>query len=242
MPQLICFIKKFVRWDMRLVLVLLLLLLPSISLAAPTPKVTFPVLACTYLPDLVKAAKDDWPENPYPWFIAGQVEQETCSSLSSKKCWNPTTTLKTDREYGFGLGQFTITSKFNIYEELKQSNAKLKSWKWEERFNPYYQLIGIITLNKRGYIKIRGSANEFEHQAFSYSTYNGGLGGVLQDRKLCSTTPGCNSTMWFDNVEKYSFKSKTKVKGYGQSFFEINRGYVRNIMLQRSEKYKYAFK
>jgi len=76
--------------------------------------------------------------------------------------------------------------------------------------------------------------------AFTFSAYNGGFGGVLKDRVLCSKTPGCDSSKWLGNVENTSFRSRTSVKGYGQSFFDINRGYVRNIMVVRSPKYRGA--
>lgn len=212
------------------------------SIAAPVSTVIIPDNAKVYLPSLVQAKNDSWKDNRYPWFLAGQIEQETCVSLRSKRCWNPRTELKTDREYGFGLGQVTVTAKFNNFENLRKMSSKLKSWKWEDRFNPYYQIIGLITLDLDSYSRIKGAETELDRQAFMFSAYNGGLGGVIQDRKLCSTKPGCNPNKWFSNVELYSFKKKTKVAGYGQSFFDINRGYVYNVQLIRSDKYKYAFK
>ena len=201
-----------------------------------------PPNAIKYLPVLVSDQKLVWPDNQYPYFLAGQVEQETCLSLKSKGCWNPNTQLKTDREYGFGLYQVTITSKFNNFDVEKSLDKRLNSWKWEDRFDPKYQIIGGIDLNKVNYAKIKNSTSELDKQAFSYCAYNGGLGGLLQDRKLCGTIQGCNSNIWFGNVELHSFKSKIKAKGYGQSFFDVNRGYVKNVLQVRSDKYKSFFK
>ena len=79
--------------------------------------------------------------------------------------------------------------------------------------------------------------NDTERQAFMFSGYNGGVGGVLKDRIICKNTKGCNPNKWFGNVANYSFRAKIATKGYGQSFFEINREYVTNIMNVRWKKY-----
>jgi membrane-bound lytic murein transglycosylase MltF len=74
------------------------------------------------------------------------------------------------------------------------------------------------------------------------AAYNGGLGGLAQDRRLCRATPGCDQSKWTGHVEKTSYKAKIAVKGYGKSFFEINREYVRNVMNIRKAKYTGYFK
>ena len=55
---------------------------------------------------------------------------------------------------------------------------------------------------------------------------------------MCSAIKDCDPDKWFDNVEKHSFRSRTAAKGYGQSFFDVNRGYVKKIMIERVEKYR----
>ena len=74
--------------------------------------------------------------------------------------------------------------------------------------------------------------------AFALASYNGGLGGIQADQRMCKNTPNCNHNLWFGNVEKTSLKSKVKVGGYGKSFFEINREYPHNILHVRRYKYK----
>ncbi len=78
-----------------------------------------PPNATRYAPLLKAEQAAYWPDMPMPQALAGQVEQETCPSLKSAKCWNPRAELKTAREYGFGLGQLTVTSRFSAFEEVK---------------------------------------------------------------------------------------------------------------------------
>lgn len=200
-----------------------------------------PVLAKLYVPVLVAALTALWPSMPDKPTLAAQVEQETCISLTSKGCWNPKTELKTSREYGFGLSMLTITAKFNNFVEAKGWDKSLANWQWADRYNPDMQLKALVAYDRNLFNRIKSSATEEDRLAFMFSAYNGGLGGVLKDRRLCASTAGCDSSKWLGNVEKYSFRSRTAVKGYGQSFFDINRGYVKNIMVLRVEKYRELF-
>jgi hypothetical protein len=208
--------------------------------AMPSMAGTVPERASLYIPTLKSQISQAWPSVPIPASLAGQIEQETCPSLTHKKCWNPRTELKTDREHGFGLGQITITAKFNNFEEVKKIDAKLKSWKWEDRYNPAYQLRAVVLMDRVTFVKLSFAASDYERMAFMFSAYNGGLGGVMQDRRL-ALSKGADPNKWFGHVEVYSFKSKTKAQGYGQSFFEVNRGYVRNVLKVRMQKYQPFF-
>lgn len=69
--------------------------------------------------------------------------------------------------------------------------------------------------------------------AMMFAGYNGGIGGVLADRKLCQATANCNPNLWWGNVEKTSGKSRVKWQGYGKSAFDINREYPYMIMRVR---------
>ena len=220
-------------------LLALCLLLPSLLLAETLPK-----NAHLYITELKKEIDKTWADHPLPSTISSQIEQETCPSLTSKMCWNPRAELKTSREYGFGLGQITIaynengSERFNNFNEFKKLSTKLNSWKFEDRYNPNYQLMALVIVDKNEYNKIRfPTANDIERLSFSYSSYNGGFGAILQDRKLCQATENCDPTKWFENVALVSFKKKVKIQGYGQSFFDINRSYVDNIINKRRIKY-----
>ena len=224
---------------MKKFLLLLALAMPCYSAEQPLPQ-----NALTYLPMLKKLAIDIWPKLTLRSFLGGQVEQETCPSLKSKQCWNPKAELKTSREYGFGLGQATVAydsagnERFNVWAEQKKLDSRLSDWKWEDRYDPEKQLIGFVRFSKQSYDMMKfTTASEEDKLAFGLSAYNGGVGGVIKDRKLCAATKGCDPTKWFGNVELYSFKAKIKTPGYGQSFYDINRGYVKNVLKIRRFKY-----
>lgn len=226
---------------------MLLALLCGIAhqLAAATE---LPKNAYTYLPLLIKTQAEVWPDAPGPaGWTAAQVHKESCITVKHPRCWNPRAELKTDREYGFGFGQITTsyrkdgTERFNVFKELKALDPVLRAWQWEDRFNPEMQLRALLVKNMIGYQSITGAANRVDHLAFSLAGYNGGLAGVLSDRRLCQATPGCDPNRWFGHVEKYSNKSKTAWKGYGQSAFQINRAYPRAIIFELRPLYQSYF-
>lgn len=225
-----------------------LLILALMSNMALAQDMTVPVNATKHLPTLAQVLKEEWPTMQDQSIIAGQIEKESCITLTHSKCWNTRAELKTSREYGFGLGQLTIAYKkdgsvrFDNFVEMKRKFPQLNSWKWENRYDPFYQLKTIVLMDKNLFNSVKwASASQKDQYGFMLSAYNGGLGGVLQDRTLCRATNGCDSTKWFDNVEKQSFKTKIKNAGYGQSAFEINRGYVRKIMFEKRQKYMKFF-
>ena len=203
---------------------------------------TLPANAEHYLPVLVAEVRRAWPDHPRPSTLAAQVENETCINLKWPSCWNPHTELKTSREYGFGLGQITITSKFNTFTTVQGLDPTLKTWRYEDRYNPEMQLRALVALDKQSYKQILETREDLSHLAMAYAAYNGGVGGVLSDRRVCSATPGCNPGVWFANVEFTSLKARSVVGGYGQSFFAINREYVKNVLIIRRGKYDATFK
>ncbi len=208
------------------------------------PLANVPAASKKLLPILLKIIIENWKNMKMYSLFAGQIEQETCITLTHKKCWNPNAELKTSREYGFGLGQITISydsegkERFNNFIEIKKIDTKLKKWEWKDRFNPNYQLLALVSYDKYLYNLIKWKcATEEDHYAFMLCSYNGGLGGLIKDRQKCTKQAGCDDSKWFNNVEKTSYKATTAVAGYGKSFFEINREYVSNILKKRRFKY-----
>lgn len=202
-----------------------------------------PQQATQYLPMLVEIQRDIWPDAPTPAFLAAQIEKESCITLKHSKCWNPRAELKTAREYGFGFGQTTIayradgSIRFDNQANLRSKHASLREWTFERRYEPRFQLIAIVEMDKGIFSRQRGAATEADRLYFTLSAYNGGEGGLLQDRRLCANSPGCDQSRWFGHVENQSMKQKVPQKGYGKSFFQINREYVRTILFERIHKY-----
>jgi len=89
----------------------------------------------------------------------------------------------------------------------------------------------------QGFGLVLGTASPADRLAMAFAAYNGGGGGLASDRRACAGTHGCDPGKWFGNVERTSLKAKAAVPGYGQSFFQINRDYVRNIMIARRVRY-----
>lgn len=196
--------------------------------------------AVKYLPLLQAEQRAHWPDAPLRSSLAAQVEQETCANLKSKRCWSPTTELKTDREYGFGLGQLTVTAKFDNFSEARKLDASLRNWAWQDRYDPARQLRTMVLMDRSSFRRLAFVADPRERLAMTYSAYNGGLGGVLADRRLCNQVQDCDPSRWFGHVERTSLKAKRVAKGYGKSFFEINREYVRNVLIVRRARYANA--
>lgn len=203
--------------------------------------------ARVFAPVLVEKQRQVWPRAPEPWTLAGLVEQESCISLTHSRCWNPRAELRTHREYGFGFGQVTVayradgSERFNVFNDLRAQHASLRDWTWENRYDPGFQLTAIVEMNRGLWLRIAANpgATVTDQWAFVLSSYNGGVAGLLQDRRLCANSRGCDPDRWFGHVETHSLKSRVPQPGYGgRSWFDINRGHVRNVMTIRRDKYQ----
>lgn len=199
--------------------------------------VTLPALAQVYLGLLISTQQHYWADAPAPWMMAAQIEKETCITLRHSKCWSPYAELKTSRENGIGFGQATRaynadgSIRFDKISELVAAHPDaLKGWSWGTRYNAEYQMRGLVMMDKSGHHRYRLLADTpMDLWRFTLSGYNGGDGHVLKDIKACHSAPGCNSRIWYGNVENHSIKSRKPWQGYGQSAFDINRGYVKRI-------------
>ncbi len=214
------------------------------------PKAPFiPPKAIPLIPVLKDVINEYWPTMPMRSAIAAQIEQESCISLTHKKCWDPRAELKTSREQGVGLGQFTRAwdkqgkLRFDAVQEMVDQNPELKEWGWKNVYDPKLQLTAILIKNRINYSKITWKTDtEQDHLSFMFATYNGG--STVKDRSLCLSRDGCDPGRWLVEksdkpyaVESFSTKSKVKQKGYGKSFYEISREYPRNILFVRRAKY-----
>lgn len=209
-------------------------------LCTPAHAAGVPTNAEQYLPILQQEIALQWNTLQQPAVLAGQVEQETCPSLTNSQCWNPHAELKTSREYGFGLGQITKTASFNIFTSLPELDPAFKTWQWSNRYDPTLQLRALVDMDHQDFGYFSAAASATDQLAFMLAAYNGGPGSVMLDIKYCLALPDCVHTKWFGNVETHSRKSATSLGAEygGQSAYNINRTYVSNILNLRMQKYE----
>lgn len=206
-----------------------------------------PANAYTWAPMLLATIGQHWADAPAPERMAAQIERETCITLKHSKCWTPRAELKTSRENGIGFGQITRaynadgSIRFDKQAELRARFGELKGWVWEQRYEPRQQLTGLVLMDRTGFAQYaRLTATVDDAWAFTLSGYNGGDGAVMKDRLLCGRIAGCDPSRWFGHVELHSTKSRVKWHGYGQSAYDINRGYVREVF-KRAPEYRRTF-
>ena len=218
-----------------------------LTLIVTSPRAAEPPAAAVPLLPVLKAEQLRWwPDHPMPSALGAQTEQETCPSLKHPKCWGTRAQLKTSREQGVGLGQITRSwsktgaLRFDALAEMRaQFPVALAGWSWDSQslYDPALQLRAMILMDLRNWRLITDADTPAERLAMALAAYNGGLGGLSSDRRVCAGTPGCDPGRWWGNVEHTSLKAKTALPGYGKSFFETNREYPRNILIVRRPRY-----
>lgn len=217
--------------------------------AAPVDVKTYvPKNAISLIPVLQQQEQAVWPSIKAPSYPAALVEQESCISLTHSKCWSTKAQLKTSREEGGGLSQLTRSWKadgalrFDALAEVKTLDPKgLQELNWTTLYTRAdLNLRAVLDKVKDCHRKLQFLSPKMKTEdvfAQCDAAYNGGYGGLLSDRRLCSQTKGCDPDKWFGNVELTSLKSKEKWQGYGQSAFDINRSHVQYAWVIRRPKY-----
>ncbi len=197
-----------------------------------------------YLPILSQTIDEHWPAMPMRSVIAAQIEQETCISLAHSRCWSRLAELKTSRENGIGLFQVTVAYRadgselFNTFKDVQKLDASLAGWEWGDRYDARRQMISGVLLNKKCYdAMVKLVPDPYNALAMCDAAHNGGMGGLLSERRMCLQVKGCDPAKWFGHVENHSLKNRQRWQGYGQSAFEINRGHVKAVMITRRPKY-----
>lgn len=186
-----------------------------------------------------------WPAHPCPEVLAALVEQESCISLKSRGCWNPTAKLKSEREEGAGMGQITRayradgSQRFDALAGLRsQYGNDLGELSWQNVYaRPDLQLRAIVLMSRDNARAFRAAPSML---AFGDAAYNGGQAGVQKERRACALTQGCDAGQWFGNVELHCLKSRQPLYG-GRNACDINREHVRNVFLVRADKYRKAW-
>lgn len=197
-----------------------------------------------YLPVLAAERQRMWADHPRPELLPSLVGHESgCPCM--RKCWEPGARLKSAREEGAGLGQITRayrvdgSLRFDALAELRDRHPALGDWSWENVYKrPDLQLRAVVIMMREGfqYFKRLGLSDSAA-LAFADAGYNGGNGGVQNDRRACKLSAGCNPAQWFGQVELHCTKSRVAL--YGQrSACDINRHHVVDVLTVRAAKYR----
>lgn len=188
--------------------------------------------------------------SPKASYLASLIEHESCISLKHSRCWNPKSRLRSAREEGAGLGQITRafrsdgSIRFDALTELKQKHPiALAELSWYNVYTRPDLQIRAVVLKMRDNYKYyeKYSYSPLDAYAFSDASYNGGIGGLDNERRACKLASWCDHTKWFGNVEKLCLKSKAALYG-NRSACDINRYHVKDVLLVRSAKYDIFFK
>lgn len=220
----------------------------SIARAAPPDPTTFVPPACQQLAPIAhQEIEQTWPGMPRRSYLGALVEKESCIHLRHRNCCSTAARLKTSREEGAGLTQFTRAwgpdgrERFDALAEVKTlAPVALADLNWQTVYTRSdlglrAALVKVKDCDTR--LRRLGNFGWLDRVAFCDAAYNGGFGGLAQDRRLCGLTPGCDPGQWFGHVERTSNKSRTPWQGYGQSSYEINRAHVRATVIERRPKY-----
>jgi hypothetical protein len=214
---------KRLNWFEQL-LVALLLFCDMTYAMAEVRESRLPGEAAQLLPILDNEITNYWPDLSPRAFPAGVIDQESN--------WKTKATLRTSREWGCGLGQFTVaynadgSVRFDALAETARLDKSLKDWNWKDCSNYQFQLRGVVLklkVNERSCgALLTGNLNI---KACGSAMNNGGAGSVNKRIRFCRADPDCNPREWFNNLERMCPQSNVKVAGYGESFCDINSKY-----------------
>lgn len=186
--------------------------------------------AAKHLPTLSELADLHWPSAPTREVMAGQIEQESR--------WKPGAELKTSREYGFGLAQITVTSRFDNFQEARQRLPPLRDWQWNDRWNVRHQMTYLVMTDRANFQALRGIFEDDENRwAGALVAYNAGMGTVLQRRALALQTIPSAASKWFGGLDSVRLPGENR-KLYGRNLGDMRNEYPRLIIRVRAPKYR----
>lgn len=226
---------------------LFMLLLPLMAVAQNT-KTYIPPQAFQYFDTIKSESSKFMPELDQVYYLPGLIEHESCISLKHSKCWNPKSQLKSKREEGGGLGQITRAYtddgkvRFDSLSDMaKRHKSELKELSWDNLYTrPDLQIRSIILMTRDNYRSLYDVKDNLERLKMSDIAYNGGLGGLQKERRVCGLAKDCDPNIWFGNVEKFCLKSKKPLYG-GRNACDINRHHAEDVFHTRMPKYEKYF-
>jgi hypothetical protein len=212
----------------------------------PAPASEPPPQALAYLPTLKSITHELMPCHPAPHYFGGLIEHESCITLTHKRCWSPTSRLRTSREEGAGLGQITRTFnsdgsiRFDALTDAKRLDPRgLNDLRWDTVYErPDLQMRVMVLMVRSSYNRISTlTPDPLSAIAMTDAAYNGGMQGVMNERRACQSRQGCDPNQWFGHTELHCLKSNKPLYG-NRSACDINRHHVADVLNNRMPKYR----
>lgn len=190
----------------RLLTLSALLALPVLAILAnvPTARADIPAEAQQYRRELTRIAQAEWGLDAPVATFAAQVHQESRWRFNAK---SPVGAQ--------GLGQVMPTTAVWLAELFPDTLGNVQP------FNSTWSLMALVSYDRWLADRIKGR-NACERHAMVLSSYNGGLGWLIRDRKLASAQ-GADPLAWFGSIERFN-------AGRSAAAFRENRGYPRLIL------------
>lgn len=220
-------------------------ILASVTSAQPVAT-HIPARAYEHLPTLREQVTQLWPAFPDKHYFAALIEHESCITLAHSRCWSPTSRLRSQREEGAGLGQLTRafredgSVRFDALADARRLDPRgLNELRWDTVYQrPDLQMRVIVLMTRSTYNRLEALVPRHPPRlAMADAAYNGGLGGLLNERRACATRPGCDPNVWFGHVERVCLKSTRPLYGT-RSACDINRHHVHDVLVTRMPKYR----
>ena len=186
------------------------------------------------------------PDTLYPEYFPALVEQESCISLTHRRCFDPTSELLTDREQGTGFGQITRafnkdgTIRFDSLTDLRARHMnELKELSWSNvKQRPDLQIDQIILMTLDNHKSLWQIQKSLERYKMADAAYNEGIGKLKKERLQCGLTVGCDPQYWKGNVEKINLYPGAKPIYGNRTAYMITREHVYNVFELRMPKYE----
>lgn len=198
--------------------------------------------------DTIKKELDNhFPGIPRYNYIPALIEHESCQHLRHKRCWRSTSSFKTSREEGAGLGMITRayrpdgSLRFDSLTEMRtRYRRELSDLSWSTIYQrPDVQIRVIVLMTRDNFGRLYDVKDPMERLTMTNVAYNGGLGGLQRERRLCGLTKGCNANVWFGHVERHCLKSKKILYGK-RTVCDVNRDHTSDVLLRKLPKYERA--
>ncbi len=185
---------------------LLFVVLPVAAILSnvATARADVPAEAQQYRRDLTRIAQAEWGLDAPVATFAAQVHQESRWRFNAK---SPVGAQ--------GLGQVMPSTAVWLAELFPDTLGNV------EPYNPTWSLMALVSYDRWLADRIKGR-NACERHAMVLSSYNGGLGWLIRDRKLASAN-GADPLAWFGSIERFN-------AGRSVAAFRENRGYPRLIL------------